>query len=123
MLELTIKSIDRNASPKILFFELSLKMIKFFKPEKKLIKKFNKYKTHDQTYINKNKNKLNYEMLPLKHFPNGAHFRKFKDSIDPFIIHYNYILGHEKKNEMIKDNNCEFPLLYSCNSPGAYKTS
>lgn len=38
-LELTIKSIDRNASPKILFFELSLKMIKFLKVKSKFVNK------------------------------------------------------------------------------------
>ena len=30
----------------------------FFKPTKKLINKFTKYKTHDQSYINKNKKKF-----------------------------------------------------------------
>ena len=35
---------------------------KFFKPEK-LIRKFNRYKTHDQTYIIANKNKFTYSML------------------------------------------------------------
>jgi DNA polymerase-3 subunit delta' len=38
-LELTIKSIDRNANPKILFFELSLKMIKFLKVKSKFVNK------------------------------------------------------------------------------------
>lgn len=81
------------------------KINKYINPNKFSLKKFSKYKFHDQTYVNSIKNKINYELLRLDDFPNGAHFKKFKDSIDPFIIHYNYILGHEKKNEMIKDNN------------------
>ena len=36
-----------------------------------------RYKTHDQTYINKNKNKFNYAMLPLDDFPNGAHYYQY----------------------------------------------
>lgn len=81
------------------------KINKYINPKRFSLKKFSKYKFHDQTYINSIKNKINYELLSLDDFPNGAHFKKFKDSIDPFIIHYNYILGHEKKEEMIKDNN------------------
>ena len=50
--------------------------VKFFEPTKKLVKKFTKYKTHDQSYINKNKKKFSYEILPLDHFPNGARVRK-----------------------------------------------
>ena len=33
------------------------------------------------------------------------HISKNIDGLDPYIIHYNYILGHEKKNQMISDGN------------------
>ena len=49
--------------------------------------------------------KFDYKLLDLDDFPNGAHFKKYKDGLDPYIIHYNYILGHEKKNQMISDGN------------------
>jgi hypothetical protein len=91
-----------NVCAGFMYIKSSEKMIKFFKPEKKLIRKFNKYKTHDQTYINKNKNKLNYEMLPLKHFPNGAHFYNNHKKLDPYIIHFNYVIG-EKKQQLMKE--------------------
>jgi len=75
---------------------------KFFKPEKKLIRKFNRYKTHDQTYINKNKNKFTYSMLPLDDFPNGAHYYQHYENLDPYLIHFNYVIGEKKRSLMIK---------------------
>ena len=68
---------------------------KIFKPEKKLIRKFNRYKTHDQTYINKNKNKFTYSMLPLDDFPNGAHYYQHYENLDPYLIHFNYVIGEK----------------------------
>lgn len=76
---------------------------KFFKPDKKLIRKFNRYKTHDQTYINKNKKKFSYSMLPLDDFPNGAHYYRYFDNLDPYIIHFNYVIG-EKKRELMEEH-------------------
>ena len=74
----------------------------FFKPTKKLIRKFTKYKTHDQSYINKNRRKFKYSILPLDDFPNGAHFYEYSKSLDPYIIHFNYVRGDEKLNLMKK---------------------
>lgn len=74
----------------------------FFKPTKKLIRKFTKYKTHDQSYINKNRKKFKYTILPLDDFPNGAHFYEYSKSLDPYIIHFNYVRGDEKLNLMKK---------------------
>jgi len=74
----------------------------FFKPTQKLIRKFNKYKTHDQTYINKNKNKFSYIKLPLNNFPNGAHFYQFHETLEPYLVHFNYVRGDEKLNRMKK---------------------
>jgi len=74
----------------------------FFKPTRKLIRKFTKYKTHDQSYINKNRKKFKYTILPLDDFPNGAHFYEYSKSLDPYIIHFNYVRGDEKLNLMKK---------------------
>ena len=87
-----------------MLFQSNKKVMKHINPNRFSLKKFSKYKFHDQTYINNIKSKLNYELLNLDDFPNGAHYKEFKKEIDPFIIHYNYILGHEKKNQMISDN-------------------
>jgi len=73
---------------------------KFFNPTPKLKRKFNKYKTHDQTYINKNKNKFSYNKLPLNEFPNGAHFYLFHEKLEPYLVHFNYVRGDEKLSRM-----------------------
>ncbi len=96
---------DEEINSGFMLFNSTKKIKKYINPKRFSLKKFSKFKFHDQTYINNIKNRINYKLLNLDDFPNGAHFKKYKDSIDPFIIHYNYILGHEKKNEMIKDNN------------------
>ena len=57
----------------------------------------------DQPYINANKNKLNYNKLPLRKYPNGLYFQTNKN--DSYMIHYNYLVGHSKKEMMIKDKN------------------
>ena len=62
---------------------------------------FHRYKTHDQTYINKNKSKFNYSMLPLDDFPNGPRFYNNFDNLDPYLIHFNYLSG-EKKIDIMK---------------------
>lgn len=78
--------------------------VDFFKPTSKLIRKFNKYKTHDQTYINKNKNKFTYSKLPLNDFPNGAHYYQYFETLSPYMVHFNYVRGDEKLNLMKKHN-------------------
>ena len=57
----------------------------------------------DQPYINANKNKLNYDKLPLRRYPNGLYYRTNKNY--SYMIHYNYLVGHSKKEMMIKDKN------------------
>ena len=90
-----------NVCAGFMYIKSNEKTKDFFKPKKNLIKKFNKYKTHDQTYINKKKKKFNYSMLPLKDFPNGAHYYNFYEELDPYLIHFNYVIG-EKKQELMK---------------------
>ncbi len=88
-----------------MLFRSNKKVLKYINPDRFSLKKFSKFKFHDQTYINNIKSKFDYKLLDLDDFPNGAHFKKYKDRLDPYIIHYNYILGHEKKNQMISDGN------------------
>ena len=90
-----------NVCAGFMYIKSSKKTINFFKPEEKLVKKFNKYKTHDQTYINKNKNKFKYTMLLLSDFPNGAHYYRNHNDLDPYLIHFNYVIG-EKNKELMK---------------------
>jgi hypothetical protein len=93
-----------NLGAGFMFIKSNKETKKFFEPNEKMAKKFLKFKTHDQTYINKYKNKLNYKILPEALFPNGPYYFSNKEKINPMIIHFNYLLGHDKKIKM-KDNN------------------
>lgn len=54
----------------------------------------------DQIYINNIKNKLKFKLLPLDLFPNGGYYYLHHNKINPYIIHFNYLIGHNKKNKM-----------------------
>ena len=58
----------------------------------------------DQIYINSIKYNLKYKKLPLDLFPTGKYFYDYNTIIQPYIIHFNWVVGHEKKNKMIKYN-------------------
>ena len=75
------------------------KIIKFFDPNK-VPKKVINYKTHDQTHLNKSLNKFKYKILPLDSFPNGPFFYSNYSNIDPYIIHFNFIIGEDKISKM-----------------------
>lgn len=96
---------DDEINSGFMLFKPGKTINKLINPDRFSLKKFSKYKFHDQTYINNIKRKFNYKLLDLNLFPNGAHYKKYKNELDPYIIHYNYLIGHEKKNQMIKDNN------------------
>ena len=59
---------------------------------------------NDQIYVNLIKNKLKYKKLPLHLFPTGNYYYRFCNTIQPYLIHFNWIVGHEKKNRMKKHN-------------------
>ncbi len=78
------------------------KTLKFFNPQNIKAGSFSKLTTHDQTYINRNKSKFNYHVLPLDDFPNGPHYYNNYEKLDPYLIHFNYIVGEKKKDRMIE---------------------
>jgi hypothetical protein len=73
---------------------------KLFNPEKTISFK-DKLGWDDQIYINSIKSQLKYKLLPLVFFPNGAFYYKFNSKIKPMMIHFNWVIGHEKKSKMI----------------------
>ena len=77
------------------------KTINFFDPN---IIKLEGIRGCDQIYVNFYKNKLKYKKLPLNKYPNGKYFRD-NNNYNPYIIHYNFLVGHSKKEMMIKDKN------------------
>lgn len=93
-----------NMCAGFMFIKSNKKTLKFFNPRNIPIEKISKYRTHDQTYINRNLAKFNYKSLPLDLFPNGANFYKNYNSVDPAIIHFNWILGEQKVEYMKKFN-------------------
>jgi len=54
----------------------------------------------DQIYINNLQTKLLYDVLPLSLFPNGRYYYKHHSTIPPYLIHFNWIFGDEKKEKM-----------------------
>jgi hypothetical protein len=71
--------------------------------------KYNKFTAHtcDQHYLNIYiKPFLHVRTLPLNKFPNGNYYYNFSDIIQNSIVmvHFNWIVGHEKKERMKKYN-------------------
>lgn len=58
----------------------------------------------DQTYINNIKDKLKFELLPLDLFPNGNYYYINNKKINPYMIHFNWVVGHQKKQKMKQYN-------------------
>jgi len=56
----------------------------------------------DQIYINNNKHKLKYKLLPIELFPNGNYYYKNFYRLNSYLIHFNWIIGNEKKEKMQK---------------------
>ena len=56
----------------------------------------------DQLYVNMIKTKLKYAMLPLHLFPNGRYYYKNHATIIPYMIHFNWVVGHDKKRKMVE---------------------
>ena len=54
----------------------------------------------DQIYINEIKFKLKYKRLPLQLFPTGNYYYNYSNNINPYMIHFNWIVGHQKKQKM-----------------------
>lgn len=68
-----------------------------FVPKKLLDSKFH---FDDQKYINQNIKKVDYEFLDINKYPNGAYYYENFEKLDPSIIHFNYLIGEEKKLKM-----------------------
>jgi hypothetical protein len=64
----------------------------------------NNQKWDDQVYVNSIKHNIRYKKLPLHLFPTGNYYYEYSKNIKPYLIHFNWIVGHEKKNKMISYN-------------------
>ena len=96
------KPLLRNVCAGFMLIKSNKKTLKFFNPGQKVIKKIIKYRTFDQTHVNKSLSKFKYQILPLDKFPNGPYFYENFEEIEPWMIHFNYVTGEEKKELMQK---------------------
>jgi hypothetical protein len=86
-----------------MFIQSNPKTLSLFNPNN--IEQFkNKPGWDDQVYVNNIKHLLKYKKLPLSLFPTGNYYYKYSDQIKPYMIHFNWIIGHEKKQKMIYYN-------------------
>jgi hypothetical protein len=72
------------------------KMLSLFNPD--TVK--NNEGWNDQLHINTFRNTIKYKELPLDLFPTGKHYYN-NSNLTPYLIHFNWVVGHEKKNKMI----------------------
>jgi len=91
---------NSNLCSGFIFIKSNSKTLDFFNPKVMEFKK-NTVGWDDQVYINNHKHLINYKLLPLSLFPNGRYYYSNFRNISPYIIHFNWIVGNEKKNKMI----------------------
>jgi hypothetical protein len=88
-----------------IFIKSNQKMINLFNPIN--VEKFkNIIGWDDQVYINNIKKYIKFQTLPLELFPNGLYYYKNSNQKDlkPYLIHFNWVIGHNKKEKMIEYN-------------------
>jgi hypothetical protein len=83
-----------------MFIKSNVNTISLFNPEN-----VNTYKNvkgwDDQVYVNSIKNKIKFKKLPLQLFPKGKYYYEYNKNIQqPYLIHFNWIIGNEKKKKM-----------------------
>ena len=91
---------DSELCSGVMYIRSNQKTRQFFNPEHIDVDLI----TCDQIYVNKMKHQLNYEKLPLFKYPNGKYFRERQPN-NPHLIHYNYLIGKDKKMMMQQDGN------------------
>jgi hypothetical protein len=83
-----------------MFIKSNSNTLNFFNP-KYIEHKKNTSGWDDQVYINTNKHKLKYKMLPIELFLNGNYYYNNNiNIINPYLIHFNWIIGDKKKEKM-----------------------
>ena len=86
-----------------MFIRSNEKTLSVFDPEKTVSLSLNR-RWDDQMYINSIRETLNYKTLPLNLFPNGKYYYNKHEEIEPYMIHFNWVVGHEKFHIMKKYN-------------------
>ena len=87
-----------------MFIKSNENTISIFNPEN--VKMYrNNVGWDDQIYVNTIKYKLKYKKLPIQLFPTGKYYYHYNNNIQqPYLIHFNWITGNQKKKRMIEYN-------------------
>lgn len=99
--DMLIQNDTHEACSGFMFIKSNAKTLHLFNPSN--VERYKNIKGWgDQKYINENKYKLKYKLLSLDLFPNGKYYYNNANSefINPYLIHFNWIVGHEKENKM-----------------------
>ena len=84
-----------------MYLKSNLKIKKIINP--KIISK-NNFKIQDQEIINSKRKWINFEFLSQEDYCNGSFYMKNNKILNPTVIHFNYIVGDNKKDVMKKYN-------------------
>ena len=84
-----------------MYLKSNLKIKKIINP--KIISK-NNFKIQDQEIINSKRKWINFEFLSQEDYCNGSFYMKNNKTLNPTVIHFNYIVGDNKKDIMKKYN-------------------
>ena len=95
---------DQDSSDKVLcsgfmFIKSNPRTLKLFNPRKNAIHAKDP-RWDDQTYINSIKHQLKFSKLPLDLFPNGQYYYMNSAKLTPMMVHFNWVIGHNKKAKM-----------------------
>jgi hypothetical protein len=90
---------DRNLCSGFMFIKSNENTKEIFESKNTENKK-NEPKWGDQVYINDIKEKIKYKKLPLSLYPNGKYYYENALKIKPYMIHFNWLIGHNKKKKM-----------------------
>jgi len=60
--------------------------------------------SNDQNWLNMISPKINYQLLPNELYPNGYFFYKEHNNINPYIVHFNFVMFPQKKCKMKSHN-------------------
>lgn len=92
-----------NVCSGFMFIKSNTKTLELFHP-KNVENHKDKKGWDDQVYLNEIIEKLKYTLLPQNFFPNGSYYYSNNKKINPYLIHFNHVIGNEKKDKMIKYN-------------------
>lgn len=92
------KAIQEDLCAGFMLIKSNKNTIEIFNPNETKVEEIIKLPSHDQSYLNLNKNNFQYKFLSSYHYPNGAYYLNYVT--DPYIIHFNYLVGNSKKKFM-----------------------